>query len=141
MPAADLLSLQQFVRKQMLDLEMVPLDRPLPKEKTEDSNTFIASLRRRGAKQFNDPITSFSVVEEDSVVRFVPGAFLPYASGRRGRLGAPTGRKLDDFKFEDLEPNRVQEFLEKTDDLIRDRYSDRCEDCANGTPAVNNTVP
>src|SRR4051794_19252530 len=110
MPAAALQSLQQFVRQQMLDLDMVPLDRPLAKEKMEGSDSLIATLRRRGPRRAADPITSFSVVEDDGVVRFVPGAFLPYASGRRGRLGSPSGRKVDDFKFEDLESNQVQSF-------------------------------
>lgn len=117
MSTADLNSLQDFIREQMSALDMVPLDHPLPKEK----DTQISSLRRRGGRRIDDPITSFSLVEDDGVVRFAPGAVLPYASGRRGGRTAPSGKKLDDFKFENLEPNQIQQFLETTDQIIRAR--------------------
>jgi hypothetical protein len=115
MSAADFNPLKDFVREQMSAVGMVPPERVLPKEQ----DTRISSLRRRSNRRIDDPITSFSLVEDAGVVRFTPGAVLPYASGRRGGRGAPSGNVLGEFKFEDLDPNQVQAFLADTDETIR----------------------
>ncbi|MBI2809072.1 MAG: hypothetical protein HYX68_29150 [Planctomycetes bacterium] len=117
---APALDLKDFVRDSMTKLQgVVTTDHVLEVEK--ENGELISAMRRRARRRADDPISTFSLVDEgDGVVRFAPGAVMPYAQGRRGsRSTAPSGKVLEQFKFEDLPPNKMQGFLNSTDETIR----------------------
>ena len=90
-------------------------DRSLGRE----SETPIRELRRRGFKPEDDRLGTMSLVDQDGVLRWMPGGAARFS--RRGRSlrrrgpGSTPGAVVEQLRFEKLERSQVGDFLNRLD--------------------------
>lgn len=87
-----------------------------------ERQTRTADLRLRRSKRFDDAVGILTLTDEDGVLRWRVGSGAAPArpAGRRaagGRLGS-RARVIEQFKFEDVEPNRIGQKLVELDQLL-----------------------